>query len=380
MKEFDQYAVYDAVNVDLDNLVGNLRNTIVEDENVKSLQEKAIERISQRKRKLNTLITDLKNNSEWDTFTIAFYGETNAGKSTVIETLRILLGEKEKMEQRENFSRQAKLIDQEEQKYNDIRTEQEQYKEEYEQKRLQLSDKIADLSEKESRTEEKIYALENNISSLNYKILLKMVSSNRNLLMTILKKFPEQEEIKTVFNNKENEKDTLNRVRSKKNNIERNLDQEYGKYQSKNKQLDVKLTKISTNIAELENTLEQYKDGNIIGDQRSDFTREVKDYEFIVNNQKFKVLDLPGIEGKEQLVKEEIEKAVKKAHAVIFVRKNITDVQIGGIEKIKKQLSQEQEVYLLYNKPVNSPRQLLRSKDSLLNDKESEALDKTGNT
>ena len=235
MKEFDQYAVYDAVNVDLDNLVGNLRNTIVEDENVKSLQEKAIERISQRKRKLNTLITDLKNNSEWDTFTIAFYGETNAGKSTVIETLRILLGEKEKMEQRENFSRQAKLIDQEEQKYNDIRTEQEQYKEEYEQKRLQLSDKIADLSEKESRTEEKIYALENNISSLNYKILLKMVSSNRNLLMTILKKFPEQEEIKTVFNNKENEKDTLNRVRSKKNNIERNLDQEYGKYQSKNK-------------------------------------------------------------------------------------------------------------------------------------------------
>lgn len=143
---------------------------------------------------------------------------------------------------------------------------------------------------------------------------------------------------------------------------------------------DVKLTEISTNIAELENTLEQYKDGNIIGDQRSDFTREVKDYEFIVNNQKFKVLDLPGIEGKEQLVKEEIEKAVKKAHAVIFVRKNITDVQIGGIEKIKKQLSQEQEVYLLYNKPVNSPRQLLRSKDSLLNDKESEALDKTGNT
>ena len=300
MKEFDQYAVYDAVNVDLDNLVGNLRNTIVEDENVKSLQEKAIERISQRKRKLNTLITDLKNNSEWDTFTIAFYGETNAGKSTVIETLRILLGEKEKMEQRENFSRQAKLIDQEEQKYNDIRTEQEQYKEEYEQKRLQLSDKIADLSEKESRTEEKIYALENNISSLNYKILLKMVSSNRNLLMTILKKFPEQEEIKTVFNNKENEKDTLNRVRSKKNNIERNLDQEYGKYQSKNKQLDVKLTKISTNIAELESTLEQYKDGDIIGDQRSDFTREVKDYEFVVNDQKFKILDLPGIEIKKQ--------------------------------------------------------------------------------
>ncbi|HAS21567.1 MAG TPA: hypothetical protein DCR51_00090, partial [Idiomarina loihiensis] len=29
----------------------------------------------------------------WDTFTIAFYGETGAGKSTLIETLRILLDE-----------------------------------------------------------------------------------------------------------------------------------------------------------------------------------------------------------------------------------------------------------------------------------------------
>ena len=380
MKEFDQYAVYDAVNVDLDNLMENLRNTIVEDENVKSLQEKAIERISQRKSNLNKLITNLKNNSEWDAFTIAFYGETNAGKSTVIETLRILLGEKEKVKQRENFNEQAKLFNQEEKNYNDIRTEQEQYKEEYEQKRLQLSDKIANLSEKESKIEEKIYALENNISSLNYKILLKMVSSNRNLLMTILKKLPEQKESKVVFNNKETEENALNSVRSEKSNVEKDLDQEYSKYQTKSKQLDVELEKISTNITKLAETLEQYEDGDIIGDQRSDFTREVKDYEFVVNDQKFKILDLPGIEGKEQLVKEEIEKAVKKAHAVIFVRKNITDVQIGGLEKIKKQLSQEQEVYLLYNKPVNSPRQLLRSKDSLLNDKESKALDKTGNT
>ena len=35
----------------------------------------------------------LKTHAEWDTFTLAFFGETNAGKSTIIESLRILFNE-----------------------------------------------------------------------------------------------------------------------------------------------------------------------------------------------------------------------------------------------------------------------------------------------
>lgn len=38
-------------------------------------------------------IEKLKNTSEWDKFCIAFFGETNAGKSTIIETLRIVYDE-----------------------------------------------------------------------------------------------------------------------------------------------------------------------------------------------------------------------------------------------------------------------------------------------
>ena len=38
----------------------------------------------------------MEQNSEWSNFTIAFYGETNAGKSTIIESLRLLLGEEGK--------------------------------------------------------------------------------------------------------------------------------------------------------------------------------------------------------------------------------------------------------------------------------------------
>lgn len=35
----------------------------------------------------------LEKNSEWDVFTVAFFGETNAGKSTILESLRILFDE-----------------------------------------------------------------------------------------------------------------------------------------------------------------------------------------------------------------------------------------------------------------------------------------------
>ena len=35
-------------------------------------------------------ISKLEASSEWDKFCIAFFGETNAGKSTIIESLRII--------------------------------------------------------------------------------------------------------------------------------------------------------------------------------------------------------------------------------------------------------------------------------------------------
>lgn len=35
----------------------------------------------------------LDGNAEWETFTVAFFGETNAGKSTIVESLRIIFDE-----------------------------------------------------------------------------------------------------------------------------------------------------------------------------------------------------------------------------------------------------------------------------------------------
>jgi len=61
-----------------------------------------------RQQKLDKAIEDLKNNQEWEKFTVAFYGETNAGKSTIIEALRIYFQEEEKIKQQSEFEKNTK--------------------------------------------------------------------------------------------------------------------------------------------------------------------------------------------------------------------------------------------------------------------------------
>lgn len=43
-------------------------------------------------------LAQLKEHAEWEKFTVAFFGETNAGKSTIIESLRILFDEESRQD------------------------------------------------------------------------------------------------------------------------------------------------------------------------------------------------------------------------------------------------------------------------------------------
>lgn len=52
-----------------------------------------MEKLREIQTRFSDELTMLKEYSEWDKFTIAFFGETNAGKSTIIESLRILFKE-----------------------------------------------------------------------------------------------------------------------------------------------------------------------------------------------------------------------------------------------------------------------------------------------
>ncbi|GAA8708942.1 hypothetical protein HpBT349_07370 [Helicobacter pylori] len=241
--------IYLDVKANIEKLQNIFRNTNNENERLKKFNQEALEVFQKLEFESLKELESLKNNEEWEKFTIAFYGETGAGKSTLIECLKLFFKESGKINQQKRFKR--------------------------------------------------LYA---NVKNPNY--------------------------VKNYRGSEHAE-------------------------------------------------LEKLQDGAIIGDGRSDFTLETKSYTLKHNNQSFVLLDVPGIEGDEKKVKQQISDATKKAHAIFYVTKTPAPPQKGEegkegtIEKIQKQLDSQTEVYTLFNKPINSPRAL---KDGLIDENEKKSL------
>ncbi len=70
-----------------------------------------------------------------------------------------------------------------------------------------------------------------------------------------------------------------------------------------------------------------------MGDGRSDFTLETRSYTLKYNNKTFTLLDVPGIEGDEKKVIQQISNATQKAHAIFYVTKKPTPPQKGEEKK-----------------------------------------------
>ncbi|WP_139520715.1 GTPase [Helicobacter pylori] len=238
--------VYLGVKKSIEDLQNIFKNTDDKDEKLKRFNQEALELFQKLERESLKELESLKNNEEWENFTIAFYGETGAGKSTLIECLRLFFKERSKMDQQERFRQ--------------------------------------------------LYS--------NY------VKNHRGNGHALLE-------------------------------------------------------------------LEKFQDGAIIGDGRSDFTLETRSYTLKHNNKTFTLLDVPGIEGSEKKVIDQISNATQKAHAIFYVTKKPTppqkgeEAKEGTIEKIQKQLDSQTEVWAIYNKPITSPRAL---KDKLINENEKESL------
>ncbi|WP_120933989.1 GTPase [Helicobacter pylori] len=242
--------IYSGVEESIKELQSIFENTDDKDEKLKQFNQEALEVFQQLEFKSLKELESLKNNEEWENFTIAFYGETGAGKSTLIECLRMFFKEQSKVDQQKRFKQ--------------------------------------------------LYS--------NYQ------------------------------NNYQNDE--------------------------RNKQAVL-------------NELHSLQDGATIGDGRSDFTLKTQSYSFQYNHQTFTLLDVPGIEGREQKVIDQISNATQKAHAIFYVTKTPNPPQKGEegkkgtIEKIQRQLGSQTEVWAIYNKPINNPRAL---KDGLINENEKESL------
>ncbi len=97
------------IYIDVKNSIKDLQkifeNTDGGDKRLRAFNQKALEEFKNLESESLKELESLKNNEEWEKFTIAFYGETGAGKSTLIECLRLFFKEPSKMDQQERFKR-----------------------------------------------------------------------------------------------------------------------------------------------------------------------------------------------------------------------------------------------------------------------------------
>lgn len=343
MMEYQQKKVYDRVLEKLD-LLDNKISQIDIDQKFKNTQQEAQKSIAQIKEKTKEAVQELQTNEEWDTFTIAFYGETNAGKSTIIEGLRIFFEEETKKEQWNHFFQIQEEKERNEkpskEKFEAIKIEIEKYKHEFDTLKNTEDKNIEELKKIFLQKEEEY---QNHMNSLNF-------------LKRLLIFF------------------TGDKVRNSYFLLKKELEDKEEKYKEKSLSYEKKITDKEKELAEQEQILQEIKekyqakldifaDGGIIGDGRSDFTRKVQSYTFSHNGKKFQILDVPGIEGNEGEVIEEIRKATKKAHAIFYITSQPTPPQTGDknkgtLEKIKEHLGSQTEVYAIYNKRINNTSEL----------------------
>lgn len=85
--------IYFNVEKSIKDLQKIFENTDGGDERLRKFNQKALKVFKNLESESLKELESLKNNEEWEKFTIAFYGETGAGKSTLIECLRLFFKE-----------------------------------------------------------------------------------------------------------------------------------------------------------------------------------------------------------------------------------------------------------------------------------------------
>ena len=313
------------------------------------------------KKKVTDELKELRNLSEWDVFTVAVYGETNAGKSTVIETLRIKFGELKKRESQERFFEIAKKIN-----FNFG------YFSKLQQSIRDVSLKNKLLCEDFKSLKKQHAAIETSLVAEQDKLSLIIQERLRDLglwqkFVHLFKKIEEELELEAM-------RAKFLIVKKSQQLAEFEIKSNIDRGEAELKKLEGELSSINENL----DRAVPYQDGVIIGNGRSDFTLESQSYNFKVNDQQFSLIDVPGIEGDEKTVTDAINGAVKKAHAILYITRkpsppNKGEVgEPGTIEKIQRQLGNQTEVWAVYNKGVTNPIALQSPK--LINDGEEISL------
>lgn len=353
--------VYKRINDELTRISTSL-STQSTDDALSRAQDEARALLKRHQAELQEQLAELEKNAEWNTFTIAFYGETGAGKSSIIETLRIMLQEPTKIASQQAFRElQSKCGLSEECLH--------QLHQAIEQADLRVSELTQLLSAAFQEHEQLRDDAMNSINRLQAAIAeRKRTASLWEKLLNLFRKMPEESELMRT------EQQLLGIIATRES-ITAPLLAKQAEAEHKKLGFERQLQESEIHLAEL-NAL---ADGDIIGDGRADFTRQTQRYDFELDGQKFALLDVPGIEGKEELALTAVVQAVQSAHAVFYVTNQAAPPQTGDdqrqgtLEKIKAHLGAQTEVWTIFNKKITNVKHALTDR-ALISDDESDSL------
>lgn len=91
------------------------------------------------------------------------------------------------------------------------------------------------------------------------------------------------------------------------------------------------------------------RDGMIVGDGQSDFTKDYNEYPLEIEGKRFTLIDVPGIEGKEKEYSDKIQTALRKAHCVFYVQGHNKKPDEETAKKIKEYLGDWVNVFSIQN-------------------------------
>lgn len=404
----DPKNIYDSVRSQINQMIDKLQN--IQNANISigaDNHKKSLEILREISTSVEESVNQFENNAEWHNFTIAFFGETNAGKSTLIDTLRIALKEPTKVKNQEEYRRIRKEFGLSKEQYENANIKESQFKDSLEilknQKDGIISNFDVKLSEQEILKSEILSLFKKKIDELNkefhiindneksirklekrIELLKSQMSWWMKIIYIFIKLDEEKEYYRLLQENKlleiEKEAEEESIVQKKEEDIAKIVEVMNAVSQEKNKALsdnEIKINKLHKDFEPVKQYLEQfhankekllpYVDGKVIGDGRSDYTRDNTEYHFKVNNFPTVMVDVPGIEGNESSVIEQIKKAVQKAHAVFYVTAKDAPPNEGTLEKIKQHLRDQTEVWAIYNKQATNVRAIIKKDNDLVN-------------
>lgn len=305
-----------------------------------SVQSEILAALSRMQARVAGKQEQLRASADWKDFTVALYGETNAGKSTIIESLRIHLGEAEKRAQRGRYDELMASHGLDEDSIDTTRRS-------ITLARESAAKAVQRGTELDAQAQSQLHALERELDQQKQAVTL--AAASRTWWQRMLARFKRDPQAAATAALQARMDELRTRRAQERQQIENEKAAADAALASAENELDRRLRSLPL--------LLEHADGAIIGDGRPDFTRETQRYVFDNSGAPIVLLDVPGIEGGEAGVKAHIDRAVQTAHAVFYVtgkaaRPQHGDKEDGTLEKIKRHLGPQTEVWAVFNKRV----------------------------